>query len=399
MTWQKQLDDGRVAKLLREMTEDIPGDIDLQTRVRQRLALVRQGSSSQARRSTHARMSMQRRLVPRWGYLMGSAIVLVGLLFSAFAFARPLIFSWLGDNGLRGISLQNATLVDRAVTVQGITIRVEQAYADAARTALTMRIQVPQGHQMVTPRIDTAYLLDEHGHRYAVLTGTQVDGESLFEFIPLPISVLSSEQRLTLLVQTVLPTVGSIPISGPWQVSFQVYPQAGRSITLAVPPVSQGKVTMRPERLDLTAAGVRLVLRINGLARDTSLLDVTHFAHHGSDTIVGCPPNSHTCVTSSSTSGGALLQLEGADGQIIEPSWILAIDPTAPDVGVIPNASQVVGASGTALIEILFATPLHVAHGTAHLTIDELHLQSSQVDIGGKEQMASGPWRFALTLP
>ena len=48
----------------------------------------------------------------------------------------------------------------------------------------------------VTPRLDQTYLLDSQGHRYAALTGAQVNGEGLFEFIPLPLDALDTEQSL-----------------------------------------------------------------------------------------------------------------------------------------------------------------------------------------------------------
>ncbi len=413
MTWQKQVgngqqvDDGRVASLLRQVAEHVPGDIDLRPRVQQRLAASQHRRSIRTSRSTRARSMTgltQRQFVPRWGYLMGSVIVIVGLLLSAFAFARPLIFSWLGDNGLRGISLDNASLINQSATHQGVTLHLEQGYADAARTALTMRIQVPQGHNMVTPRLDTAYLLDSRGQRYAVLIGQQVGDEGLLEFVPLPIEALSSAQRLTLVVQAMLPNgpvAGGSPLSGPWQIPFEVHPQTAHSTMLAAPPMTQSGVTLQPERLDMTPAGARLVVRVSGLAADTSFLDATHFAQHGGDTIVGCPPNSGSCVTSGSTSDGALLRLESADGQILEPSWVLAMDPATPDLGVIPTARQTVGPSGTVEIEILFFTPLplHAAPGTVQLTIDHFPLKSSHVDASGKVQMASGPWTFALMVP
>lgn len=404
MRWQKQVAEQRVASLLEQVTEHVSSDIDLRPQVQQRLAASHQRRSIQSSgqssdkssgRFSSTRALAQRRFAPRWGYLMSSAIVIIGLL-SAFTFARPLIFSWLGDNGLHGIALQNASLINRSATSQGITLQVEQVYADIARTALTLRIQAPAGYEMATPRLDTVYLLDSQGHRYAVLTGLQVANEGLLEFVPLPLNALTSEQRLTLVVPVLLPGAGRSSLAGPWQIPFQVHPQTAHATTLTAPPVTQSGVTIQPERLDVSSAGARLVVRISGLAADTSLLAVAHIARHDGDAIVGCPPNSRTCVTSGSTSDGALLRLESADGQVLEPSWALAIDPATPDLGVLPTASQFVGPSGAVEVEILFFTPLHAAHGPIQLTIDHLPLTSSHVDASGNEQVASGPWTFAL---
>lgn len=396
MRGQKQLDDSRVAGLLEQVTENVPGDLDLRPRVRRRLAASHHGESSQP---TYMLALKQRQFAPRWGYLMGSVIVIVGLLLSAFAFARPLIFSWLGDNGLHGISLANAPLINRSATSQGITVEVEQVYADAARTAVTTRIQAPQNGEVAMPRLDQTYLLDSRGWRYPALTGLLVSGEGLLEFAPLPDDALTARQDMTLVVQAMFPGSGKAPVAGPWQISFQIAPQAARAITLTAPPMTQGGVTVQPERLDLSPAGARLLLRISGLAADTSLLDAAHVATHDGDTIVGCPPNSHSCASSGSTGDGALLRLQGSDGQVLEPSWTLAIDPATPGVGILSSASQLVGPGGVAEIEVLFATPLHATSGTVHLTIDHFPLKSSHRDANGNEQMASGPWTFTLRLP
>ncbi len=290
-------------------------------------------------------------------------------------------------------------VINRAATQQGIILHLEQVYADAARTALTTRIQVPQGHDLVTPRIDTAYLLDSHGHRYAVLTGQQVADEGILEFVPLPIDALTAEQSLTLVTPAMLPTARGSPIAGPWQIPFQVHPQPAHSTPLAPPPMTQSGVTMQPERLDMTPTGTRLVVRIQWTRRRYLAARCRTLCTARGDTIVGCPPNNRSCGTSGSTADGALLRLESVDGQVLESSWALAIDPVTPDIGVIPTARQLVGSSGTAVIEILFFTPLSATSGTIQLTIDHLPLTSSQVDANGKAQLASGPWTFALMIP
>jgi len=251
----------------------------------------------------------------------------------------------------------------------------------------------------VSPRADMTYLVDSQGRRYAVLAATQVDGEGLLEFIPLGSDALRSEQTLTLVVQGMIPTGTGSPITGPWHISFQLRPQAARSITFAATPMTRDGVTMQPERLDLTPAGARLLVRMSGLAADTSLFGLTRFVQHGADSVVGCPPGSSTCVTSSSTSEGALLRLQGPSQQVLEPSSVAVVGPGTSDVGAIPTASQTVGPSGSVLIEVLFFTPLHATSGTARLTIDQLALRSTQVNASGQEQVVTGPWTFEFALP
>ncbi len=207
--------DQQVAHLIRTLAEGTPNSVDLLPRIHQQLSSTSVGDTNRMRIFAHLQA------VPRWGNVAVSAVLLAGLLFSGFAFARPLIFSWLGDNGLHGISLQGADQVNSTTTMKDITLQVEQVYADAARTALTMRLQSPHEQGAVTPRLDQTYLLDSGGHRYAALTGTQVDGEGLFEFIPLPATALGSEQPLTLVVEAMLSPSGSPPISRPLASAFQ----------------------------------------------------------------------------------------------------------------------------------------------------------------------------------
>ena len=384
--------DQQVAHLIRTLADGTPKSVDLLPRIHQQLTSSSAGSSNGMSFFAHLQA------VPRWSYMVVSMVLVAGLLFSGFAFARPLIFSWLGDNGLRGISLQGADHVGSTVTNNNITVQVEQVYADAARTAITMRLQAPHEQGAVTPRLDQTYLLDSQGHRYAALTGAQVNGEGLFEFIPLPLDALDTEQSLTLAVESVFPSSGISPITGPWQVHFKVHPQPARSITFAEAPDAQSGVTVQPIRLDLTPAGARLLVRLSGLASDTSLFGLTEFAQHGGDAIVGCPPNTSMCVDSHSTSDGALLHLQGPDKQVLEPSWVVAIDPGSSDVGFLPKAPQTVDPDGSALIEVLFFTPLRATKGAALLTIDQLALRSAQLDANGQEQIVNGPWSFTLPL-
>ncbi len=104
------------------------------------------------------------------------------------------------------------------------------------------------------------------------------------------------------------------------------------------------------------------------------------------------------CVDSRSTSDGALLQLQGPDKQVLEPSWVVAIDPGTSGVGFLPKAPQTVGPDGSALIEVLFFTPLRATNGDALLTIDQLALRSAQLDANGQEQILNGHWSFTLPL-
>jgi hypothetical protein len=383
--------DQQVVHLLREAAETIPQDTNLLPRLQQHLvaATTKSGDSS--------RSIIQLHTIPRWGYLAVSGVLIAGLLLSAFTFARPLILSWFGDQGLKGLSLQNATLVNRTVTAQGFTVRLEQVYADAARTVLTMQVS-SSGANQATPRLDTTYLADSQGRRYPLLTSSQVQGDGLFEFVPLPNESLNAQQTLTLVIQEMFPGSAAPPVTGPWQITFHVQPRNGRSIPLTLTPQIHTGVAIQPERLDLAPAGIRLVVRISGLKDDTSLATLANFAEQSGDIIVGCPPGSDSCVSTGSTSNGALLQLRGPDGTVLMPNWVVVQDKSAQGVGSIPGAGQVVGSSGSAVLEFLFSQPFHTTQGTVHLAIDQLHLASGSASSQAPEQIASGPWMFDFPL-
>jgi hypothetical protein len=383
--------DQQVAHLLREAAETIPQDTNLLPRLQRHLvaATTKSGGSPHSITQLHT--------IPRWGYLAVSGLLIAGLLLSAFTFARPLILSWFGDQGLKGLSLQNATLVNRTVTAQGLTVRLEQVYADAARTVLTMQIS-SSGANQATPRLDTTYLADSQGRKYPLLTSSQVQGDGLYEFVPLPNEALNAQQTLTLVVQEMLPGSAAPPVAGPWQITFHVQPHNGRSIPLALTPQIHNDVAIQPERLDLAPAGIRLAVRISGLKADTSLAALANFTEQSGDIIVGCPPGSDSCVSTSSTGNGALLQLRGPDGTVLMPNWVVVQDESSQGVGSIPGAGQVVGANGTVVLEFLFSQPFHATQGTVHLAIDQLHLASGSASSQAPEQIVSGPWTFSLPL-
>jgi hypothetical protein len=68
--------------------------------------------------------------------------------------------------------------------------------------------------------------------------------------------------------------------------------------------------------------------------------------------------------------------------------------PPSDDV---PIAQQSIGPAGTADLQFLFFSPLHVTRGIAHLSFDQMRFAPT----GGSEspeQIAPGPWTFDLPL-
>lgn len=402
MTQIRQLDPNTehgVSLLLRQGAEHIPSNVDLWPRLEQALASNRQQVEPGYIKG--AIQTFFSSSVPHsfWGR---SAVVIVlsaALLLSAFAFARPLIFSWLGDSGLKTIALQNGTLINQQVTVHGVTLQIEQGYADAARTALTMNINSSGRSGTAIPQLNTMVLVDTQGHVYPAIGSTQVQKQGLIEFAPLTLDELGASQSLTLIVQTMFLSgdIGA-SVTGPWQITFQLHPQAGRSVTLSVAPETHGGIAIQPLRMDIAPTGARLLIRLSGFRADTSRFSLTDFALHGDD-IVGCPPGAGYCVTTSVVSDGALLQLRGSDGQTLMPTWVGTADAITSDVAAIPSANQPVGQTGSIVLEVLFLTPLHAAHGIAHLTIDLVRYTTVNASSSTPEQVANGPWVFDLALP
>jgi hypothetical protein len=346
----------------------------------------------------------ERSMPPRWVYLVVAAVLVIALIISAFTWAQPLIFQWLGSPSLQTATFDHATTVNRRVTVAGITLHVEQAYADAALTAVTF--QLTSAHAARTSfDVDRASLLiGADGARYGLIIGVGLDADHLSEFEPLPLDRLGAPQTLTL----VLPSVRAngpegelgTAVTGPWQLTFQVNPQPGRSVVYDQAPVVHAGVAIQPLRLDLAPTGARLLLRISGLAPNTALFPLKHFVTH--QELGGIRPESdfglRVGVSLQGTSDGGPLELVGPGGLRLIPAWI-ALPSTSPagDSGL-PLNRQVVGPSGSVVLSVLFFTPLSASHGSARLTLDQIDVVANPGTGTETERLAHGPWTFTLPL-
>jgi hypothetical protein len=390
----------RLTALLTEAAEQVPADVDLRPRLHARLRAAPIAAAPAAFRPG---APLARR--PVWQ--QRRAVLAAGLLatlfvFSAFALARPLVLSWFGDSSLKAIALQYGTTIDRAATAQGVTLRLREGYADAARTVLTMRISASGATHPPGPWLPSLRLVDAQGRVSHAFAGSQFNNDALFEFLPLPSDTLGSLQSLTLVVgemERMSDTPGSGPslIAGPWQIAFQLQPQAGQVVALSVLPEEHAGARIQPERLDLTPAGVRLLVRVSGLPPDASLVSLTHFNSRDSDSdIVACPPGEHVCGSGGGdVTDGARMQLVGPDGQTLTPAWISVVSP--PPRVDIPIAQQSIGPAGTAELQFLFFSPLHTTRGIAHVSFDQMRFASTSAS-ASPEQIAPGPWTFDLPL-
>jgi len=384
---------------LQDAAKAIPERVDLRARLHAQIATETQAAS---------RPSGARR-VPRHAppFALGRAravtlLLVAALVISGFAFARPLILGWFGDSALKAIAIQDATTINRSVTAHDVTLTLEQGYADAARTVLSMRVRLHGSSQAVQPQLGGAMrLIDAHGAVYAAFTGSQIQNDGLFEFPPLRPDELGATQTLTLVADSVLiASPGNLAspggvVDGPWSITFQVHAQAARSVTFSAMAQTHHGITLAPLRIDRAPSGARLLVRISGLAPDASLFTLTHFVRTGDD-IIGCPPGTSMCAESSGgTSDGALLQLKTTSGQALTPAWIEVLSPNTGDP-VRANATSVVGPSGAAVLEFLFFTPLDSGARAVQLTADQVRVAA--VGPTSTERRIEGPWTFTLPL-
>lgn len=383
----------RVELLFRRAAEAVPPDLDLAP------AVVRQASFHPKRPA----MNVMKTALPGWTYPAAAAVLVVALIVSGFTWARPLIFQWMGNGSLEHATLEHATTVNRSVTVAGVTLHVEQAYADAALTAVTFRITSAQASKLSFHVDGEALLVGADHTRYGAITSVGFNDEYIAEFEPMALDRLGSSQTLTLSLPSMQsgrsPTGPGASIAGPWQITFQITPQLGRSITFDQAPVEHDGVAVQPLRLDLAPAGARLLIRISGLAPNTLRFPLKHFVTH--QEMGGIRRNADgTSIgfSSQGTSDGGPLQLGGPDGQRLIPAWIALPDDSPPDKQGVPLGWQVVGPSGAMVLSVLFFTPLSAQHGVAHVTLDQVDVVTRDAQGSESERIGNGPWTFQLPL-
>lgn len=340
---------------------------------------------------------------PGWIYPVVAAVLVVALIVSGFTWARPLIFQWMGNGSLEQATLEHATTVNRIVTVAGITLHVEQAYADAALTAVTFRITSAQASKLSFHVDGEALLVGADQTRYGAITSTGFNDEYLAEFEPMALDKLGSSQTLTLSLPSMQsggsPAGPGPSITGPWEVTFQITPQLGRSITFNQAPVMHDGVAVQPLRLDLAPAGARLLIRISGLAPNTLRFPLKHFVTH--QELGGIRRNadgSSIGFSSQGTSDGGPLELDGPNGQRLIPAWIVLPDDLPPDEQGMPLNRQVVGPSGVMVLSVLFFTPLSAQNGIVHVALDQVDVVTIDAQGHESERLRDGPWAFQLPL-
>lgn len=400
-------------RLLARYAESMPIEASVEARVRSQLA------AQEPQRHTARRWRMRR----QWGvddWVRGAvSLALVIVLIAGFAAVLRGYGGASTVNKLGGHTGTCATVTtDHAVAlcpgghVQAQVI-VGQSYVDPTRTAIQLRLSLTgaelQFGSAAPLHADRAEfrgmtLQDSQGNVYAANLLTEpinlahkpnvvVDDYGAAEFDPLPQSELRAPQSLTLHIQQIAlyyPFGGiekTLLLNGPWTVTAQVTPQAGRSIAFDIAPETFDGITVQPLRLDIGPSGSAfdslnggacVTVRISGLAPDMRRSAVANFSWSYIKYGVG----------GASSNGPASLLFGGK-----EPANIAGIAG-----GYLRNASSsldpVVGPTGSIDLEFIFLAPhLPKLTGTQTLTLNQIPVATNPT-----RKFAKGNWSFQLPL-
>ncbi|HEX2351017.1 MAG TPA: hypothetical protein VHI51_21480 [Ktedonobacterales bacterium] len=407
-------------RLLARYAESMPAEASVEARVRSQL------SAQEPQRHT----AFQWR-APRWGvddWARGAvSLALVIVLVAGFAAVLRARQSTAQGTNVTGGKTASCAKVEPNHTIKlcaeqqvGATITLGEAYADPTRTEVEIHLSLtgaklqfngdsaPSSPAGVFPGVMT--LQDSQGNLYSPnefsvgfnygqetisgVLGPNTPTPGFAAFDPLPHDMLGAPQTLTLHIASIglqynTPqykwTLSTLIMNGPWTFTFQVTPQAGRSITFNVAPQTFSGITLQPLRMDIgpkdgndfdyLGGGERLVLRVSGLAPDTRRSTVAAMPFKFFDKL------------------GRGAAAEGSDGLHFEgqlPASVAGMTAIQPaSLALDPEA----GASGTLDLEVIFLG-LPKVTGTQMLTINQLATSRS----GDAVSYVKGNWSFQLPL-
>jgi hypothetical protein len=399
--------ESRVRQLLAQYADEAPREANLEARVRDLLT-----SQPPRRHSAAPRL-------PSWGRLGGWAragvsVALVLVLLAGFFAVLRLRANTANTTHCPIVQAQGKIKLCSNQHI-GVSFTVGQTFADPTRTVAELHFKMtganlPFGHEgaLEEPNLSVfswdIAITDSQGHSYGVNPlATSLPGADRYanvsatpthwaEFDPLPQTMLSAPQTLTLRLNEVMlnyspasfgqPYMPYIVIRGPWTTTFQVTPQPGRSISFHAMPQTHNGITIQPLRLDADPTGAqfdqamggeRLVLRVSGLPPNTQPHTLGQWA------------TKFTYANGTeSTSTGSPNPVLNFEGQY--PAYAAGMAAGGP---LVPKV--VAGPSGTLDVEVIFLLPsLPNLSGAQTLTISGITNES-----GGVTQ---GPWDFTLSL-
>jgi hypothetical protein len=265
-------------------------------------------------------------------------------------------------------------------TDKGITLHVDNAYADVGQTVITYHItstNAPHSQFYPDQGVNADFIRDAQGHTFEALAGGGgLDALTWDAFAPFLPAQLTGPQTLTYVTHTMFQTCNNQYIQGNWQASFTVTPIVPHTIQFHLPPVTHSGVSVQPISLETSSgqqplpsndgqgSGARLILRIGNLTP----AEITYVSAFDSRTVY--------------TDGG----MGGTSGAH------LTVNGKLPATTFPVPGSQT---SNSVDVEVLFWTPLKLSGATAQLTINRILIGGGEV---GHEDFANGPWNIDLPL-
>jgi len=212
----------------------------------------------------------------RWTRTALVAALAVFALVGATYVALPLLQQlWASDRGLAHVA--NAGLVrdvDAAQTIDGVTVHLQRAYADANRVVVGYTVAFPKSVRFndsdATPRVGEVTLKDAEGRQYrgvmSTFAGASPLGAQLLSFEGSGTASAPRDTTYTLSIAKVFSGTnpGATPtgsVSGPWVFTFTLANAPGRVVTPSL-ALSSGDLSIAFTRIVVAPSATRIDYRI-----------------------------------------------------------------------------------------------------------------------------------------
>jgi hypothetical protein len=197
---------------------------------------------------------------------------LVGATYVALPLLQQL---WASDRGLAHVA--NAGLVrdvDAAQTIDGVTVHLQRAYADANRVVVGYTVEFPKSARFydsdATPMVGEVTLTDAEGRQYrgvmSTFAGASPMGAQLLSFEGSGTASAPRDTTYTLSIAKVFSgsTPGATPtgsFSGPWVFTFTLASVPGRVVTPSL-ALTSGDLNLAFTRIVVAPSATRFSYRL-----------------------------------------------------------------------------------------------------------------------------------------
>jgi hypothetical protein len=226
---------------------------------------------------------VRRNIYPGWRWTRTALVAALAIfaLVGATYVALPLLQQlWVSDRGLAHVA--NAGLVrdvDAAQTIDGVTVHLQRAYADANRVVVGYTVEFPKSVRSndsgATPMVGEVTLTDADGRQYRGVTsmfaGTSALGAQSLSFEGPGIASAPRDTTYTLSIAKVFSgtTPGATPTgsfypdahSGPWVFNFTLATVPARVVTPSV-AFTSGDLSLAFTRIVVAPSATRFDYRL-----------------------------------------------------------------------------------------------------------------------------------------